>query len=217
MTFDQKVEKLRSIINKEIAIWCKEEEQAIELKLLFNEVTGKNYFDDFWYVYGNGTSYILEGNKWEYDSVNYYERLGYKVITYLDFFEENVKPLEDWTLKEIKNYCDEISCSDCKFYELYMEDAEEKEELGCLFRMNRPWAWDLSEKEDKLVLTESEIEILKAVVTLYAGCDIIFCNKGKDRFTNSEECGLVQIPSRRLPSLKADGTKYSIRKLLGEE
>lgn len=70
---------------------------------------------------------------------------------------DNQKPLKDWTLGEVKEYCkNRQDCKNCIF---------KREEIGgCLLRRSIPDMWTLSEKPK---YTKEDIEKLKAIKVLY--------------------------------------------------
>ena len=202
MTFKQKVEKLRGIDGKRIAILCNNEDDAEELRPLLNEVTGEDDTDN--YYCDNDTCYEIDTH-WDYHLINFCKNNGYQIIPYSEFFNDKDKPLENYTLKEVKEYCqyekvkdaNSDYCEECKFNVVCGMCADE---------------WSL--KEDKIKLTQSEIEILKAIKTLYPKCDTIFHSSELEMFTNNDKgYGLIQLNTNRLPSLSHDVT-YSISKLL---
>lgn len=204
MTIEEKIEKLRGIVDKKIAIWCERELDADELRPLLNEVTGEDDEDNFWC--GNDTCYTID-RCWDFHSSEFCEKNDYQIIPYSEFFKDEVKvdkPLEDWTLKEVKEYCnyEERSkgnpdcCDECKFKGICGMCADE---------------WEF---EEELSLTESEIEILKAIKVLYSNKDKLVYGDWDEEFILSGTD--VMVNKDRLPSLSRD-KEYSIDELLKED
>ena len=201
MTFEQKVEKLRGICDKKIMVYCETEDEDREFCKVANEIGRNRYdcYDDdcYYYVYEQDDSIEVDYSGCEIE--------GYQIIPYSEFFNDKDKPLENYTLKEVKEYCqyekvkdaNSDYCEECKFNVVCGMCADE---------------WSL--KEDKIKLTQSEIEILKAIRVVYPKCDTIFHSSELEMFTNNDKgYGLIQLNTNRLPSLSHDVT-YSISKLL---
>ena len=141
---------------------------------------------------------VMGDDDWVYKSININNLLGVK-------FEEifyTPKQLGDYTLNEVKEYCSNQSCDYCD---------ECKFNIICEV-ISAPKDWDLS---DKLILSQSEIDILKAIKVLYMRCNELFYDKDEDVFTNVKNTGLVRVSPDRLPSLSKD-VVYSIDELLKE-
>lgn len=158
MTFEQKVEKLRGINNKNIAILCKKEEDAGELLSLLNEATGEDDADSFWF--GSDTCYTIEGC-WDFHTLDFCKDEDYQIIPYSEFFaDDEDKPLKDWTTGEVKEYydkyCEGLACKHCKIKVICSDDIGE---------------WDLS--PIKPTLAPSAISLLKEIKSSYPNIDSI--------------------------------------------
>ena len=201
MTFEEKVEKLRGICDKKILVYCETEDEDEEFCKVANTISESKYTfftgDSFYNVH------TIDDESIEMEYWGSGEE-GYQIIPYSEFFNDEEKPLEDWTLKEVKEYCpyrkakdDNLQhCETCKFIAICGICADE---------------WEF---EQPLELTDSEIEILKAIKVLYPMNDNIFYDTEFDMFTNnSKGFGLIQINASRLQSLSKD-KEYSISSLL---
>ena len=154
-----------------------------------------------------GKIYETDNNGLNYRTDDGFLMIMYPIYTISDGVFEEIfdKSLEDYTLKEVKEYCqyekvkdaNSDYCEECKFNVVCGMCAD---------------IWSL--KEDKIKLTDSEIEILKAIKTLYPKCDTIFYSNELEMFTNNDKgYGLIQLNTNRLPSLLHNVT-YSISELL---
>lgn len=229
MTEEQKVEKLRSIVGKKIAIWCEYENDAEELLPLLNSATEEDEEISYWDNNRDCSAYsIPERNLW---IVRYIEQLTnkcYKIIRYSEFFEEdkietkdevNDKPLKDWTIGEIKEHCSNIIlCSDIFGDESNIKCKFEKNG-ACMFNIDGeyksdPEDWDLSDKA-KIILTQSEIDILKAIKVLYHDVETIEYDADSESFVIDN--GRATVVESKFPTLlKLKMKEYSIDDLLKE-
>ena len=99
------------------------------------------------------------------------------------------KPLKEWTLEEVQEYCDEHECGFCELFQ----------RRDCLLNSS-PDKWDLSEKPR---FTEQEVERAKAIKVLYPEICYIRAddrclrglNKGKESIFL--DCVLSWFPSLR--------------------
>ena len=73
---------------------------------------------------------------------------------------DNKKPLGEWTLAEVKEYCQGRTCLHCLF------GIPEKDSTNCLFKRSNPIGWNLSEPPR---WTEQEVEDAKALLRLLPG------------------------------------------------
>jgi hypothetical protein len=203
MTFEQKVDKLKGIVDSDVVVWCETDKEDNDMANLANSLIEK---DDEKYDC-DSTLYKTKYNVKLEDGnimVNY---LGYNLkkenaIPYSEFFKDKVedKPIEEWTLKECKDYCREHEdrCSSCIITKF------------CNYSEEAPCNWDLTLP---LKLTQSEIDILKAIKVLYP------LNNNLTLKYVAEPCGFSVYPFNifiqldRLPSLSRDAT-YSISELL---
>lgn len=101
------------------------------------------------------------------------------------------KPIEDWTIGEVKKYCTERSrCGDCEFVNGNVCSPR------CVLRENAPSAWNLSKRN----WTDSEV-LLADLLYTKTKCDTLFHNgtfievkmKGEQVFT---------FPDAMFPSMK---------------
>lgn len=208
MTFEQKVEKLRGIVDKKIAIWCRNKVDAEELYPLLNEVTNENFIGSMWYIDEIKSVYDIITGEWDCCSLDYYEKEGYQIIPYSEFFADKVEdePLGEWTLKEVKEYCKygEMSkdnpdyCNECKCNKICGMCADE---------------WDLS---DKQILTQSEIDILKAIKVLFPRCTNVYVTDDDAEYIyKSNGSQIISVEITKFPSL-TPYKEYPINELLNE-
>lgn len=208
MTMEQKVEKLRGIANTNIQIWCegvKEDNEIAELANLLIKDEDEEYDLNCDLI---KTTYkvILEDGEIRIVYLNHNCDRG-NCIPYSEFFADDKvedKPLEDWTLKEVKEYynnnCELLeSCDECKINALCNNDISE---------------WEFIPVEQPLTLTQSEIDILKAIKVIYPNARELLYNYDTDMFTEPHDDAYVNILRSRLPSLGLN-TTYSIDELLG--
>lgn len=210
MTFEQKVEKLRGIVDTGIRIWCQTTDEDAEFIKIANEVYGKNVYTE--YSIQAGATYKViysKDNDGEID-VNYVgnERsiIGLdNYIPYSEFFADKVenKPLGEWTLNEVKEYCSKknLDCQECIFVK----------NNSCFYNDN-PEEWDLT--PIKLTLTQSEIDILKAIKLICDDAKILEYDVDSESYLVDN--GLLAVNEDKLPTLSKFAMKeYSIDELLG--
>lgn len=202
MTFEQKVEKLRGIVDKKIAIHTETKQEDIDFCNMIN-----NCFKYSFEIEDCGEGYVyaftFEDDFKDEVSVDVfvleYSRNDYQIVPYSEFFADDKvedKPLGKWMLGEVQEYCDKLDgCpSDCIFQDICCE---------------APTKWELG--EDKPYLTQSEIEILKAIKVLYP-------NKDTLTFWRNEGCygwNGIEETKDKLPSLDVS-KEYNINELLKE-
>ena len=93
---------------------------------------------------------VIEDNRIESDTVKGVE---------IDQVKNQVKPLKDWTLEEIKEYCRSRRCEKCSFC-----DGKSAGKFVCKFTAHVPSVWGLSEKPR---FTDEEIADAKALVRIF--------------------------------------------------
>lgn len=197
-----KVEKLKSIANKKVAILCKTYEEDEEMVGILNK-----HFD------GNMTAIMSRAKYsiiYEDDCYSYSFMLeDYEIILFDEFFKDTsesptVKELKDWTLGELKEYCQDRECSDCV---LQSNICEVIKGLPSGLNLNV----DITPKV-VTKLTQSEIEILKAIKVLYPNSQELEHDVDSFSFYVDED---FKIPEVNLPSLSHNVT-YNIDELLKE-
>jgi hypothetical protein len=211
MTFEQKVEKLREIVDKKIAIHTETEQEDIEFCNMINncfkysfeiEDCNEGYLYTFTFEDEFQSEISIDVGVLEYSHKDY------QIVPYSEFFADDKvdKPLEDWTLKEIiehyNNRCEDYKCEDCPIQK--MCDVSEIED------------WNFISVIPQLILTQSEIDILKAIKLLYGGDVKILYAKENNCFVDDDDTYQIptfSIESDRLPSLSRD-KEYNIDELL---
>ena len=76
------------------------------------------------------------------------------------------KPLKDWTLGEIQEYCDEHECGFCELFQRH----------DCLLNSS-PNKWDLSEKPR---FTQQEVEDAKTIKRMFGADNFTHIHKDED-------------------------------------
>lgn len=107
------------------------------------------------------------------------------------------KPLKDWTLGEIKNYCEKHDCTkDCPC------SASNGE---CKINRVNPCEWDLEEKPR---FTEQEAERARTIKVICPGADRIRCriseNKGRVQHVCEGNRTMLTIWFDAFPSIQTD-------------
>ena len=207
MTFEQKVEKLRGIVDKKIVIRCSKPSENADVVECINKIKDN---DD--YVRGDDEENICYGiesgcSTYDWCDVTWYSENGYQIIPYSEFFADDKvnKPIKDWTIGEIEEYCKQQD--DCKLCPMYLKECY----YDCLFSIVeglnlKNWKIDEYFKINPS-LTQSEIDILKAIKVLYPNFDKLVYNCDTDMFTGENDDD-VNILRSRLPSLTVDKYKY---------
>lgn len=115
------------------------------------------------------------------------------------------KPLKDWTLDEMRKYCDETLCEDCRCF-CESEDS-------CLFAVGEPHQWHLSESHR---WTERDIEDARAIKRVFKWATDV--NRGTDNvYVRGATGDLVRgIDTALLPSLRR-GEIVTLDEILGTE
>jgi len=226
MTFEQKVEKLRGIVDTGIKIWCQTTDDDLEFIKVANEVYREKVYSE--YSIQAGATYKViysKDNDGEID-VNYVGNENSIIgldnyIPYSEFFAEDKvedKPLEsksikNYTIGEIESLC--LKCDDCSTCVMYIKDHY----CDCIFSVVaglNPQDWKIDEYFNTTpYLNQSEIDILKAIKVLYPNFDKLMYNCDTDMFTGENDDD-VNILRSRLSSLKVDkyNYSYSINELL---
>lgn len=93
--------------------------------------------------------------------------MGYEVIeesdtvkpVEIDQFKNQAKPLKDWTLGEVKEYCGLRRCEECQFC-----SKNPSADYFCTLKNYIPATWDLT---DPLRFTDEEIADAKALIRIF--------------------------------------------------
>ena len=116
------------------------------------------------------------------------------------------KPLKDWTLEKVKEYCTVRDCYDgCK-----LAESPGK----CKILNVSPWEWDLGENPR---FTEQEAEDAKAIkrlLTEYTGVKRVEHQWGTDLLLTSEESEEFAIEPKLFPSIKSVQL-YTLDEIIG--
>lgn len=120
---------------------------------------------------------------------------------------EKTKPLSEWTLGEVKEYCEGRSCKGCEFY------AGEGGESRCRLLLNPPVNWDLTQKPR---FTDSELEQLRAFAVLFGAEARVRRTYNGEHIVVSLAEDAVQAHGSLLPSLKP-GEEVLVKDYLGGE
>lgn len=133
-----------------------------------------------------------------YDNVEIAKLIGFEII-------EDKKPLEEWTLKEVKEECESsnrgIGCDNCKFLNSSI--------CGMLV-----YEWSINEQRK---FTKEEISSAKAIVELYRDASEIYYGGGlyiSVYTAGGSEC--MKIPHYKFPSIK-EGETILIKNILEAE
>lgn len=119
---------------------------------------------------------------------------------------EEEKPLEEWTLKEIKEECEshrkDKSCYNCKF-------------LNSTICGGYVYGWNINEQKK---FTKEEISAAKAIVELYKNANEIYFEKGLycNVYSTHTKQFLMSIPRYKFPSIK-EGETVLIKDILEEQ
>lgn len=112
------------------------------------------------------------------------------------------KPLRDWTLGEVRDYCEKRDCTpDCPI---------QKADGECKINRLNPCEWDLSEKHR---FTQQEVERAKAIKLIYPKTqklDLVPCVI-RIHFDNGAK---VSLSADLFPSIKP-GQEYTLDEIIG--
>lgn len=103
------------------------------------------------------------------------------------------KPLKDWTLGELKEYCDGRRCEECKF---------DKDKYGCDWDTD-PCKWDLSEPPR---WTAEDIEDAKAVKRVFKWATQVSRDEININVYSADNDLVRWIDAALFPSLKTGET-----------
>ena len=113
------------------------------------------------------------------------------------------KPLKDWTLGEIKNYCEKHDCTkDCPC------SASNGE---CKINRVNPCEWDLEENPR---FTEQEVEAAKAIKTLFPCAVSVKRLDLSIRVQDRDEVLIVQLSNSLFRSIQL-GETYTLDEVIG--
>ena len=105
------------------------------------------------------------------------------------------KPLKDWTLGEVKIYCEKTKA--CKGCPCSNEDGT------CKINRVTPCNWDLSERPR---WTEQEVERVKAIKLLYKDANKIQECDPVAKILNNYDSVIAQVDTGMFPSLRPGET-----------
>ena len=168
--------------------WCKTNQEEAA-RLMGYEVVED---DTEYYLPSNLTKFCTKtGEKWWGRTVNHGE-------------EANMdKPLKDWTLGEIKNYCEKHDCTkDCPC------SASNGE---CKINRVNPCEWDLEENPR---FTEQEVEAAKAIKTLFPCAVSVKRLDLSIRVQDRDEVLIVQLSNSMFHSIQI-GEIYTLDEIIG--
>ena len=83
-------ERVKSIVGKKIAIWCETEDEAEKLVDAMNVVTNEDYPSTDFDSYEDICYDVVNGDTWDYLSLNFYKNHNYEVIKFKDFITMNI-------------------------------------------------------------------------------------------------------------------------------
>ena len=113
------------------------------------------------------------------------------------------KPLKDWTLGEIKNYCEKHDCTkDCPC------SASNGE---CKINRVNPCEWDLEEKPR---FTQQEVEVAKAIKLLFPDAVKVCRLSGVIKAECENGSGECMIAAELLPSIQ-NHQSYTLDEIIG--
>lgn len=106
---------------------------------------------------------------------------------------DNIKPLCEWTVMEVKEYCAERRCEECQW------GYEKEGAVGCRFVDFAPYAWDFIEPTG---WTEQDIEDAKSIMKVFAWAESVirYGNELQAR-ANPQDGRICDVSNLLLPSL----------------
>ena len=110
------------------------------------------------------------------------------------------KPLKDWTLGEVKDYCSGHDCGDCKLF----QNPE-------CFLSGNPSKW---RTEEKSRFTEQEVEAAKAIKTLFPCAVSVKRLDLSIRVQDRDEVLIVQLSNSMFHSIQI-GEIYTLDEIIG--
>lgn len=110
------------------------------------------------------------------------------------------KPLKDWTLGEVKDYCSGHDCGDCKLF----QNPE-------CFLSGNPSKW---RTEEKPRFTEQEVEAAKAIKTLFPCAVSVKRLDLSIRVQDRDEVLIVQLSNSLFRSIQL-GETYTLDEVIG--
>ena len=145
--------------------------------------------DTEYYLPSNLTKFCTKtGEKWWGRTVNHGEDANMN------------KPLKDWTLGEVKDYCSGHDCGDCKLF----QNPE-------CFLSGNPSKW---RTEEKPRFTEQEVERAKAIKTLFPCAVSVKRLDLSIRVQDRDEVLIVQLSNSMFHSIQI-GETYTLDEIIG--
>jgi 3'-phosphoadenosine 5'-phosphosulfate sulfotransferase (PAPS reductase)/FAD synthetase len=113
------------------------------------------------------------------------------------------KPLKDWTLKEVQEYCRERKCSDCLLYG-----------GQCKLCVETPNAWHLTNLRQS---TEQEKEYAKVLLKAFGNKEIRKYTSGYETIAFSDPLRVqIELESDMFPSIEL-GDTVTLKEIAGLE
>lgn len=113
------------------------------------------------------------------------------------------KPLKDWTLGEVKEYCNPRGrCSGCAFFN--------RSQGRCRF-YDGPYHWDLTDRPN---FTEQEVEVAKAIKLLFPDAVKVCRLSGVIKAECENGSGECMIVAELLPSIQ-NHQSYTLDEIIG--